>query len=123
MEQIPLTIHSRSGAHKFVVEVARTPKEQERGLMFRQSVDPDKGMIFPQPQPQMTSFWMQNTISPLDIIFIRPDGAIARIEENAVPLSTDPISSGEPVIAVLELAGGRSAELGIAAGDRVEWPH
>lgn len=121
MEQIPLTIHSKSGTHKFVVEVARTPQEQERGLMFRQTVEPNKGMIFPQPQPQMASFWMKNTISSLDIIFIRADGTIARIEENAVPLSLDPINSGEPVIAVLELAGGRTAELGIAAGDKVEW--
>ncbi|MEO5773860.1 MAG: DUF192 domain-containing protein [Sphingomicrobium sp.] len=124
MEQIPLTIHSKGGAYRFTVEVARTPQEQERGLMFRQAVDPDKGMIiFPQPQPQIANVWMKNVLIPLDMIFIRANGTIARIEANAVPLSLDPVSSGEPVIAVLELAGGRTTELGIAANDKVDWPH
>ena len=123
MEQVPLTIHSKTGAHKFIVEVARTPEEQERGLMFRQSVAPDRGMIFPEPRPQEASFWMKNTLVPLDMVFIRANGTIARIEANTVPLSLDPVSSGEPVVAVLELAGGRTAELGIVADDKVDWPH
>ena len=123
LEQVPLTIHSKSGTHKFIVEVARTPEEQARGLMFRQSVAPNKGMIFPQPQPQEASFWMKNTLVPLDMVFIRANGTIARIEANTVPLSLDPVSSGEPVVAVLELAGGRAAELGIVADDKVDWPH
>jgi uncharacterized membrane protein (UPF0127 family) len=124
MEQLPLTIQTKSGVRKFVVEVARTPQEQERGLMFRESLAGDRGMIFPQATvPQMAAFWMKNTLIPLDIIFIRADGTIARIEANAVPLSLDPISSGEPIAAVLEIAGGRAAELGIAEGDRADWPH
>jgi hypothetical protein len=90
--------------------------------MFRQVVEPNKGMIFPQPRPQPASFWMKNTLIPLDIIFIRDDGTIARIEANTVPLSEDPVPSGEPIVLVLELAGGRAAELGIAEGDKVEWP-
>lgn len=123
MEQLPLTVHSKSGVRKFIVEVARTPEEQARGMMFRESLAPDRGMIFPQAnQPQMASFWMRNTLIPLDLLFIRTDGTIARIEANAVPLSEDPISSGEPVGAVLELAGGRAAELGITEGDKVDWP-
>jgi len=70
----------------------------------------------------MASFWMKNTLIPLDMIFIRADGTIARIEANTAPLSLDPVAAGELVGAVLELAGGRSAELGITAGAKVEWP-
>ena len=123
LEQVPLTIQSRSGKHRFTVEVARTPEQQAQGLMHRQSLAPDRGMLFPYDPPQNASFWMKNTLIPLDMIFIRPDGTIARIEANTVPLSLDPVSSGEPVGAVLELAGGRAGELGIAANDRVDWAH
>ena len=121
LEQIPLTISSGGRTHRFTVEVARTPEEQATGLMNRQSLAPDRGMIFLYPAPQPASFWMKNTLIPLDMIFIRPDGTIARIEANTVPLSLDPVPSLEPVSAVLELAGGRAAELGIKAGDRVQW--
>jgi uncharacterized membrane protein (UPF0127 family) len=121
LEQVRLTIHSRNGAHPFVVEVARTPEEQERGLMFRETLAPDRGMIFPYDPPQPASFWMKNTLIPLDMIFIRPDHTIGRIAANTVPLSEEPVSYAEPVSAVLEIAGGRSAELGIKTGDKVEW--
>jgi uncharacterized membrane protein (UPF0127 family) len=121
LEQVPLTIRSASATHKFTVEVARTPQEQATGLMHRQSLAPDRGMLFPYEPPQPASFWMKNTLIPLDMIFIRPDGTIARIAANTVPLSLDPVPSLEPVAAVLEIAGGRAAELGIAPGDRVEW--
>ncbi len=90
--------------------------------MFRQSLGSGHGMIFPYDPPQPASFWMKNTVIPLDLIFIRGDGKIARIEANTVPLSLDPIESGEPVAAVLEIAGGRSAELGVRPGDMVTWP-
>ena len=123
LEQVPLAITTASGrTHRFIVEVARTPEEQARGLMERQSLAPDRGMLFPYQSPQPVSFWMKNTLIPLDMIFIAPGGRILRIEANTVPLSLEPVGSGEPVEAVLELAGGRSAELGIAAGDKVEWP-
>jgi uncharacterized membrane protein (UPF0127 family) len=123
---MPLTITSANGGHAFTVEMAKTAKEQERGLMFRTDLTPDGGMIFwPYPAgggaPRDASFWMKNTPSPLDIVYIRPDGTIARIAENAVPFSETPIPSGEPVGAVLELMGGRTAALGIAEGDRVSW--
>ncbi len=121
LEQVPLTIRSASGTHRFTVEVARTPQEQANGLMHRQSLAPDRGMLFPYEPPQSASFWMKNTLIPLDIIFIRPDGTIARIAANTVPLSLDPVPSLEPVSAVLEIAGGRAAELGIQEGDRVSW--
>ncbi len=122
LEQVPLTITTAGGkTHRFTVEVARTPEQQAQGLMNRESLGPDRGMIFPYDPPVAASFWMKNTLIPLDMIFIRADGIIARIEANTVPLSLDPVAAGEPVAAVLELAGGRSAELGITPGARVEW--
>ena len=122
LEQVPLTITTAAGkVHRFIVEVARTEAQQAQGLMNRQTLAPDRGMIFPYATPTMAAFWMKNTLIPLDMIFIRADGTIARIEANTVPLSLDPVPAGEPVGAVLELAGGRSAELGIAAGDKVSW--
>ena len=120
LEQLPLTIKSATGTHRFIVEVARTPDEQQRGMMFRDRLAPDRGMIFPYDPPQPASFWMENTLIPLDMIFIRADGTIARIA-TAEPLSQELVPSGEPVSAVLELAGGRAAQVGIKAGDRVEW--
>ena len=84
--------------------------------MNRQSLAPDRGMIFPFEPPQAGGFWMKNTLIPLDMIFVRADGSIANIEANTVPLSLEPVLSDEPVAAVLEIAGGRSAELGIKAG-------
>jgi uncharacterized membrane protein (UPF0127 family) len=116
----PLTIHSANGAHGFTVEIARTPDQQEIGLMFRRSLPPDRGMIFPYDPPFPASFWMKNTLIPLDMIFIRADGRIARIAQG-VPESLDPVPAGEPIAAVLEIRGGRSAELGIREGDRVDW--
>ena len=121
LAQVPLTIESSGKKHRFTVEVAETGEQQAQGLMFRQSLAPDHGMVFPRDPPGDASFWMKNTLIPLDMIFIRPDGTIARIAENAVPLSLDPVPSLEPVGAVLEIAGGRSAELGIKVGDKVRW--
>ena len=107
--------------HRFTVEVARTAEEQINGLMNRTSLAPDRGMIFPFEEPREASFWMKNTLIPLDMIFVRADGTIANIEANTVPLSLQPVYSAGPIAAVLEIAGGRSAELGINAGDKVEW--
>jgi len=123
---IALTITSSNGAHRFMVETAKTEAQQQRGLMYRTRIPADAGMLFaPYPPgggaPKEASFWMKNTPSPLDIIFIRADGTIATIAENTVPFSEAPIPSGEPVAAVLEINGGRSAELGIAEGDKVTW--
>lgn len=120
---IPLTIKSAKGVHRFKVEIARTEAEQARGLMYRPYIAPDGGMIFPMVPARTASFWMKNTVSSLDLIFIRPNGTIARIAANAIPYSLDPIDSGEPVFAVLELAGGRAAQLGISANDKVSWAH
>ena len=121
LEQVPLTINSANGKHRFTVEVARTPEEQAQGLMFRKSVPPDRGMIFPYDPPVQVSFWMKNTLVPLDMVFIGPDGKIGRIAANTTPMSLDPVASIDPVSAVLEIAGGRAAELGIREGDKVDW--
>jgi uncharacterized membrane protein (UPF0127 family) len=112
-------------AHKtirFHVEVARTDAEQERGLMFRTGLPDHGGMIFPMASPRWAVFWMKNTLIPLDMIFIRADGHIARIAANTTPQSLDQVSSGEPVVAVLEIIGGGAARDGIEAGDLVRWP-
>jgi len=90
--------------------------------MFIRSLGPDQGMIFPYSPPQNVAFWMKNTLIPLDMLFIRADGTIARIV-TAKPLDETSIPSGEPVVAVLEIRGGRAGELGIREGDRGEWPH
>ncbi len=122
LELVPLTITTQDGAeHSFTVEVAATRDDQRQGLMFRTSMGADEGMIFPFPQPRMASFWMRNTVIPLDIIFIDPDGRILNIAENTVPYSEESVRSVGPAGAVLELNGGRTAELGITAGDLVEW--
>ena len=91
------------------------------GLMYRNALAPDRGMIFPFDPPRQASFWMRNTLIPLDMIFIRTDGTIANIAANTVPFSEEPVLSEGDVAAVLEIAGGRSAELGIRAGDKVSW--
>jgi len=119
---VPLTIHSKTGAHHFTVEIAATPEQQERGLMFRKSIAPDRGMIFPYQPPQEVAFWMKNTLIPLDIVYIRADGTVGRIV-NAEPMDITPLPSGEPVALVLEIGGGRAAQLGIKEGDKVSWPH
>ena len=123
---IPVRIVGAGGEHVFQAEVAETQAEQARGLMYRTDLVADSAMLFaPYPpgggEPRETSFWMKNTPTSLDIVFIRSDGTIARIAENTVPFSEAPVSSGEPVSAVLELRGGRASELGIGEGDRVSW--
>jgi uncharacterized membrane protein (UPF0127 family) len=117
---VPLVIHSANGVHRFAVDIARTFEQQERGLMFVRSLPANRGMIFPFDQPQNAIFWMKNTLIPLDMVFIRTDGTIARIA-TAKPLDLTPVPAGEPVAAVLEIRGGRSAQLGIRPGDRVKW--
>jgi uncharacterized protein len=121
LDLAPLEIRSATGTHRFTVEVARTPDQQAQGLMFRTSLAADEGMIFPFARPQVASFWMRNTLIPLDMIFIRADGTIARIAANTIPHNEESVTSGEPVVAVLEIRGGRSAELGLSEGDRVTW--
>ena len=118
---LPVVIHTAKGSHRFDVEVADTPEAQEKGLMFRKELGPTTGMLFPMDPPRTASFWMKDTLIPLDMIFIRTDGTIAFLQAETEPYSRVPVSAGVPVVAVLELAGGRAAALGIAEGDRVAW--
>jgi uncharacterized protein len=118
----PLEIATQAGVRTFLVEMATTPEEKATGLMYRKHLPDGQGMLFDFSPVQQVTMWMKNTYIPLDMIFIRPDGTIARVAENAEPLSTRVISSGEPVSAVLEVAGGTAARLGIKSGDRVEHP-
>jgi uncharacterized membrane protein (UPF0127 family) len=118
-----LDIASAGGAtHMFQIELARKPDELARGLMFRRYMPKDRGMLFDFAQPRPATMWMENTYLPLDMVFIRADGTIARIEAHAEPLSRRVIGAGEPVLAVLELNGGVCEELGIRPGDRVVHP-
>lgn len=118
---VTLLINAQNGgSHVFTVELAVDDLSQQQGLMGRTALAEDSGMLFPFPIPRMASFWMKNTPLPLDLIFIRPDGTIAAILPGR-PDDLHPISAGEPVSAVLEIAQGRAAALGLAPGDRVQW--
>lgn len=122
LEVIPVTIETQAGSRVIRAEVAATPAEQARGLMFRTEMGPDEGMIFPrEDDPRIASFWMRNTVLPLDLIFIGTDRRVLNIAANAVPYSEEPLRSDGIAVAVLELNGGRAAELGIAPGDTVSW--
>lgn len=107
---------------KFDVELATNDAERSRGLMFRKQLGPYEGMLFDFYQEMPVSFWMKNTLIPLDMLFIAGDGTVKHIHANAVPLSTDAIPSGYPVRAVLEINGGSAALLGIKPGDKVKHP-
>ena len=121
LQVIPLTVTTARGPHAFRVEVARTPEEQAKGLMFRTEMGADEGMLFPYDQPHVLSFWMRNTVLSLDLVFIDEQRRIINVAENAVPYSEQSILSDAPGIAVLELNGGRARALGIVAGNKVEW--
>jgi hypothetical protein len=122
MRQDKLTIVSGGAEHAFSIEVASTEQEKALGLMFRTELHDGEGMLFPYPAERGLQMWMHNTYIPLDMLFIRTDGTIARIEEHAEPLSDRVISSGSPVMAVLEIPGGAAARLGIKPGDKVTYP-
>ncbi|MFM8375741.1 MAG: DUF192 domain-containing protein [Phenylobacterium sp.] len=119
----PLTVQTAKGEHRFLVEVADTDRERELGLMCRRSLAADRGMLFDfgRERPD-TAFWMRNTLIPLDIIYIRRDGVVRSIVRNARPLDETPRPAGGPILGVLELAGGRAAQIGLQPGDRIVFP-
>lgn len=121
LQLVGLCTTSGEKSRRFSAENASTPAQQAQGMMFRKSLADDAGMIFPFSPPRPASFWMKNTLIPLDIIFIGADGRIESIAENTVPYSFESVKSAGPVIAVLELRGGLTAELGIKPGDLVQW--
>jgi len=117
-----LEIAGKTGVHPFLVELAVTPEETSRGLMFRRALPEGRGMLFDFIREQQVSFWMKDTPISLDIIFVRADGRIRRIASNTQPQSERPIPSRGPVRAVLEVIAGTAKKLGIAPGDRVIHP-
>lgn len=122
---IPLTVTSPGTTgpivHRFRVEHAATSDDQAHGLMFRAKLGADEGMLFPMNPPRNVAFWMKNTVIPLDIIFIGADRRVLNVAARTVPYSEAQLPSAGVAAAVLELNGGRAAELGISAGDRVDW--
>ena len=114
-----LSIETENGAVAFNVEIAASEAERNRGLMFRESLPADQGMLFDFPEPEMASFWMRNTMISLDIIFIGPDGRIINIAEHTTPYSDAPVRAHGPTRGVLELNAGTAEALGIRPGDRV----
>jgi uncharacterized membrane protein (UPF0127 family) len=117
-----LTITTETGEHVFQVERAVTAGEREVGLMNRKTLPRDAGMIFRFDETQPVSMWMKNTLIPLDMVFVREDGTVAGVHENAVPLSEDIIPSPGPVRFVVELAGGVASEIHLRKGDKVSHP-
>ncbi|MEZ5815796.1 MAG: DUF192 domain-containing protein [Hyphomicrobiaceae bacterium] len=119
MRKDPLKLITASGTHTFTVEVAETPAQKARGLMFRRSLADDAGMIFPYEPPQEATMWMRNTYISLDMVFIRKDGIVHRIEAGTEPFSEAVIASNGDVAAVLELKAGTAARIQLKPGDKV----
>lgn len=117
-----LDLRGDFGTIRLRVEIARTPAEQARGLMFRETLPRLAGMLFVYPREQAVAFWMRNTLIPLDMIFLDGTGTVIRVHENAVPLDETPIPAGAPALAVLEINGGLAATIGIDAGDELRSP-
>lgn len=116
---VELEIKTRSGTHTFTAEVASTNETRAKGLMFREKMAPDRGMLFTYNTPRNITMWMKNTPLSLDMIFIRSNGEVATIAPNTVPFSLDYISSGEDVSYVLEVIAGTAERIGLEPGDQV----
>jgi uncharacterized protein len=117
-----LNIRGPWGTAQFAVEIADTEAERARGLMFRESLGSSEGMLFVYDKPHSPSFWMKNTLIPLDMLFITPEGAVQSVKDRAQPGDLTPVNGGDGVIAVLEIKGGMSMLLGIPPGDEIRSP-
>lgn len=120
LRSIALTLTARGQRHRYRIEVAETALEQNRGLMFRTVMRRDHGMIFPFVPAKRATFWMENTVLPLDLVFIAPDRTVLRVL-NGKPFARDILDSGGTVTAVLELNAGEAARIGLQPGDRVDY--
>lgn len=116
---VELIIEGGEERHRFTVEIADEPQERARGLMFREEMARDAGMLFVFDRPRLIGMWMKNTPLPLDMLFADRAGRIVGIHENAIPFSTDVISAPRRALYVLELNAGVVHERGIAVGDRL----
>ncbi|MCG6858554.1 MAG: DUF192 domain-containing protein [Salaquimonas sp.] len=117
-----LVAHTAQGAFPFVIEIADNPSERARGLMFREKMPANHGMLFDFGVVRDVAMWMKNTPMALDMVFIRSDGTVSRVAERTKPYSEDVIDSGEPVSHVLELRAGIARMIGLKPGDRLEHP-
>ena len=117
-----VTLRGEFGKARFRVDVADDAAERSRGLMFVKEMPASTGMLFVYPKAQPASFWMRNTLIPLDMLFMDATGTVTRIHENAVPLDETPIPGGDEVLAVLEINGGMAAAMGIEAGAQLRHP-
>jgi uncharacterized membrane protein (UPF0127 family) len=112
-------IETGTGTVSVALEVADSPEALERGLMYRKELRDGHGMLFVFPDESEHSFWMKNTLIPLDMLFIAGDGRIVGVHPDATPLSTAQITVGKPSRFVLEVPGGFAARHGVASGDRI----
>ena len=117
--QSQILIVSKSGTHKFTVDVAATAAQRQLGLMFREEMAADRGMLFDFGEEKLISMWMKNTLISLDMLFVDKTGTILQIEHGTIPMSLDPISGNAPALSVIELNAGVTKELGIFEGDQV----
>ena len=118
----PLDIITSTGVHHYQVEVAGDNASRERGLMYRRQMAANHGMLFEFPTRAPVTFWMKNTYLPLDMVFIGADGTVRGVYEHAKPLSEKLISSGVPVVAVLELNADQAFDIRLKPGDKVRFP-
>jgi uncharacterized membrane protein (UPF0127 family) len=117
----PLEIVTRKGVRRFDVEIAANDATRELGLMCRRSMAPSHGMLFEFANSEQQTFWMHNTVLPLDIIYVGPNGRIVSIS-NGKAFDDSPLPSAGPANGVLEINAGLSRKLGIRAGDQIRHP-
>lgn len=121
-DPVPLTVQAGGSTYRFEVEIADDPAERSQGLMYREQLAANAGMLFLYPDERPRTFWMKNTPLSLDIIFIAADGRVVSIAAEAKPFDETPLGSQVPAQAALEIQGGLAAQLGIAPGAKVTWP-
>ena len=116
---VPVTFHTAKGKFTYQLEVAATPAQQECGLMYRKTMPRSTGMDFPMGTPRSVTFWMENTVLPLDLVFVGPDKRVVSVG-HGTPFSRDMIDSGGITARVIELNAGEAARIGLKPGSRVE---
>jgi hypothetical protein len=121
LREIPLRLMTAKRTHRYSVELAATPREQQIGMMFRTRLARGRGMLFPFAAPRPLSFWMENTLISLDLVFVGADRRVLNVAARATPLSRAFLSSQGAAVAVLEIGAGEAARIGLRAGDRVEY--
>ena len=117
--QSEILIISRSGEHKFIVDVATTVAQRQLGLMYREKMARNSGMMFDFSEEKLIAMWMKNTLIPLDMLFVDKTGRILQVERATTPLSLETIAARRPAMSVIELNAGLTEELGISEGDQV----